>query len=164
MPVASSLRELIDAIQAKKTNTTRALDDLFGSQAALDRVNAHPNRGEIDRENAFVSGPNGRLPTWAQAELAGAGSLPIGHKLKPVEIQHINDWPADNKEALRVALKAALEANSPEPIEFFWELYDGDEESIVIEPGKITFLSPKSKAMLSGPGAGSTTITVKVGA
>lgn len=164
MPVASTLRELIDALQARKTNTTRLLDEMFGSRAALSRVDAHPNRADLDDQDVFVSGPAGKMPTWAEQELTGAGHLRLIRTLNAAEIRHINDWPAGNKEELRKALVAALRANPQEPLEFFWELYDGDEEDIDTSvPGQVTFRSPKSRAMLSGPGAGTVNVRVRVG-
>lgn len=163
MPVASSLRELIDALQTGKTNTMRALDDLFGSQAALSRVAEHPNVGELDDDNVFESGPGSGLPPWAVVELQGAGSLPMTHPLSPDEIDHINDWPSADKEKVRKVLKAALGATPRTPLEFFWEMHDGDDEEVVTTaPGRVTFRSPKVRARLSGPGKDSTTIEVRV--
>jgi hypothetical protein len=165
MPVASSLRELIDAIQTGKTNTTRALDELFGSQAALSRVNAHQNRTDLDDVGVFSSGPGGNIPPWAERVLQGQDAgLPVnGYALSQVEIQHVNNWPPANKETLREKLVEALVNLTP--LEFRWELYDGADEGIdtTSVPNRITFRSPKSRAELSGPGAAATTIKVKVG-
>jgi hypothetical protein len=151
MPVASTLQELIDAIQTKKTNTMRALDDLFGSQAALTCVNNHTHRAELNSPNVFESGPNSELPPWAVDELQGSGECTVTHPLSHKEIDHINQWSAADKEELRAVLVAALEARPPAPIGFFWELHDGKKEEIDTRtPGRVTFRSPKRRARVSG--------------
>ncbi len=158
MPVASSIQELIDALKTKKTRTMRALDELFGSEEALNRLLTppHPNLSDLNNPNVFEPDPGDPLPQWAVDELTGAPGArgQVTQTLSPVEIEHINQWPRANKEDLRVALKSALESQPPRPLEFLWELHGGDSEEIDIDttptPGRIIFRSPQRNVEVSG--------------
>lgn len=149
MPVASSLRELIRALRSKKTRTMYALDELFGSKQALDRILGpppHPHLGDL-RDTPHVLDT---LPGWAVDELTGASGalLRVAHRLSDAEIEHIDRWPANDKEQLRLAVKDALDTR--QPLHFFWELHGGTGEAIRIAGSEVTFRSPQQNANLSG--------------
>ncbi|HUF52318.1 MAG TPA: hypothetical protein VMR52_00910 [Dehalococcoidia bacterium] len=145
MPVASSIRELIDALQTKKTKTMCALDDLFGSAEALAALQTHPQRGELSNPDVLNT-----LPGWAVEELKGRGiSHRVQQPLSDEEIQHINDWPAENKRALVGVLDAAI--TNQQPLEFFWELHGDETEGIdTSQAGRVFFRSPQRNVEVGG--------------
>ena len=169
MPVASSVQELIDALRDRKTNITRALDDLFGNQAALDKLKGtpgtpgHPNLGELATPNIFGSNPGESLPSWARDELKGQGwSGLVTHPLSDNEIAHIENWPPLQKNKLRAALDTAIQ-NGP-PLHFFWELHGGNSEEMDDDvSGQVIFRTPQKNVSASGWFNSPANIKVKVG-
>jgi len=166
MPVASSIQELIDALKSRKTNITRALDDLFGSQQALDALKNHLHRPDLKTPNVFGSSPGDPLPSWAIDELKGApppqSSGLVTHALSDDEIAHIQDWPPSHKNDLAAAFDAAI--TSGQPLQFYWELYGGDSEAMDIGvPGQVIFRSPQKNVGASGLFQFLVSIKVKVG-
>ena len=151
MPVASSIQELIDALRTRKTNIARALDDLFGSQEALDVLKTHDHRDDLSTPNVLGSKPGDPLPAWAIDELKGApqSSGLVTHALSDSEITHIQDWPPSHKSNLAAAFDAAI-ANG-QPLQFFWELHGGDSEAMDTSvPGQVIFRSPQKNVGASG--------------
>jgi hypothetical protein len=151
MPVASSIQELIDALKTRKTNITRALDDLFGSQQALNTLTNHPHRADLSTPNVLGSNPGDPLPAWAIDELKAApqSSGLVTHPLSDDEIAHIQDWPPGHKSSLAAALDAAI-ANG-QPLQFYWELHGGGaEEMDTSVPGQVVFRSPQGNVDASG--------------
>lgn len=151
MPVASSIQELIDALRTRKTNITRALDDLFGSQQALDALRNHPHRAALSTPNVLGSNPGDSLPSWAIDELKGApqSSGLVTHALSDHEIAHIQDWPPSHKSNLAVAFDAAI--RDGEPLQFYWELHGGNSEVMDTSlPGQVIFRSPQKNVGASG--------------
>ena len=165
MPVASSIQELIDALRTRKTNITRALDDLFGSQQALDALKNHPYRTALTTTaNVFGSSPGDSLPSWAIDELKGApqSSGLVTHTLSDDEIAHIQDWPPSHKSNLAVAFEAAIA--SRQPLQFYWELHGGNSEAMDTSvPGQVIFRSPQKNVGASGWFQFLVSIKVKVG-
>jgi hypothetical protein len=166
MPVGSSVQELINALRDRKTNITRALDDLFGNQAALDKLKGtpgtpgHPDLGALATPDVFGKNPGDPLPPWARDELKKQGwSGLVAHALTDDEIAHIENWPPEHKEELRVALDTAIQ-NGP-PLKFYWELHGGNSEEMDDSvPGQLIFRTPQKNVRLSGWFAN---IKVKVG-
>jgi hypothetical protein len=147
MPVASSIQELIDALQTKKTRTMRALDCLFGSASALETVDHHPERHQLAANpDVFRT-----LPDWAVLELRAApGSTGlVKEPLSDEEIQHINDWPAANKRVLVGVLDTAI--SDRQPLQFFWELHGAATETIDVSNAReVYFRSPQANVSVSG--------------
>jgi len=164
MPVASSIQELIDALRTRKTNITRALDDLFGSQQALDVLRNHPHRADLSTPNVFGSSPGDPLPSWAIDELKGApqSSGLVTHPLSDDEIAHIQHWPPSHKSSLAAAFDAAIAGG--QPLQFYWELHGGDSETMDTSvPGQVIFRSPQKNVGASGWFQFLVSIKVKVG-
>ena len=159
MPVASSIQELIDALRTRKTNITRALDDLFGSQQALDALKNHTHRTDLSTPNVLGSNPGDSLPSWAIDELKGApqSSGLVTHALSDDEIAHIQNWPPSQKNNLAAALDAAI--TNGQPLQFYWELHGGNSEAMDTSvPGQVIFRSPQKNVGLRDG-----SIKVKVG-
>ena len=159
MPIASSIQELIDALRTRKTNITRALDDLFGSRQALDALNSHTHRADLSTPNVFGSSPGDPLPSWAIDELKGApqSSGLVKHALSSDEVAHIQNWPPSHKSDLAAVLGAAIV--NRQPLQFYWELYGGDSEAMDTSvPGQVIFRSPQKNVGLRDG-----SIKVKVG-
>ena len=166
MPVASSIQELIDALRTRKTNITRALDDLFGSQQALAALDTRPYRPDLATPNVLGSNPGDPLPTWAIDELKGASppqsSGLVTQALSDDEIAHIQNWPPGHKSTLAAALDAAI--TSGQPLQFFWELHGGNSETMDTSvPGQVVFRSPQKNVTASGWFQFLVSIKVKVG-
>jgi hypothetical protein len=164
MPVASSIQELIDALRTRKTNITRALDDLFGSAQALNTLTNHPHRADLSTPNVLGSNPGDLLPSWAIDELKGApqSSGLVTHPLSDGEIAHIQNWPPSHKSNLAAALNAAIE--NGQPLQFYWELYGGNSEAMDTSvPGQVIFRSPQKNVGASGLFQFLVSIKVKVG-
>ena len=159
MPIASSIQELIDALRTRKTNITRALDDLFGSRQALDALRNHPHQADLSTPNVFGRNPGDSLPSWAIDELKGApqSSGLVTHALSDDEIAHIQNWPPSHKSNLAAAFDAAI--TNRQPLQFYLELHDGNSEAMDTSvPGQVIFRSPqKNVGLLDG------SIKVKVG-
>ena len=164
MPVASSIQELIDALRTRKTNIARALDDLFGSQEALDVLKTHDHRDDLSTLNVLGSNPGDPLPSWAIDELTGApqSSGLVTHALSHDEIAHIQNWPPSHKSDLAAVLGAAI--TNRQPLQFYWELYGGDSEAMDTSvPGQVIFRSPQKNVGASGLFQFLVSIKVKVG-
>ena len=151
MPIASSIQELIDALRTRKTNITRALDDLFGSRQALDALRNHPHKADLSAPNVFGRNPGDSLPSWAIDELKGApqASGLVTRALSDDEIAHIQDWPPSQKNNLAAAFDAAI--TNRQPLQFYWELHDGNSEAMDTSvPGQVIFRSPQKNVGASG--------------
>jgi hypothetical protein len=164
MPVASSIQELIDALRTRKTNITRALDDLFGSQPALDALANHPHRAALSTPNVFGTNPGDPLPQWAVDELKGApqSSGLVTHPLSDDEVEHIRNWPPAHKSSLAAAFDAAI--TNRRPLQFFWELHGGSSETMDTSVAdQVIFRSPQANVSASGPFKFLVGVKVKVG-
>jgi hypothetical protein len=148
MPIGTTVRTFIEALQSGQTKTTKALDAFFDNPG---RHQNHPNRNDFKIRGAFD-----RLPTWATNALQP--------NLSPLELAHINSWPNDQKDSVREKLDGAI-ADKRRAVHFFWELGRANAESTNIEdPDEdgditITFCSPRQKLRQVGPDD----ITVDVG-
>ena len=131
MPEPSTIKKFVESLKTGETNTTKVLEKLFGSQQALQALSNHPNvtNGDLARANALSSGANGGLPVWAKQELQGQGpasGLLGGLRLSDKELEHIDSWPAPQRDRVRGALAAAV--SSGNPVHFSWELHAGNAE------------------------------------
>ena len=134
MPAGTSWATFNQARLNGVTKTTQALDTLYAA-----------------RNSALVAAlraasPFGGLPEPFRTALGSQG-------LSPLELDHIREWPDDQKERVRDAVVAALDSNLA--VRFVWKLHDGGDERTVIRtsPGTITitFFSPWSKVRLVAP-------------
>jgi hypothetical protein len=145
MPDMSSVITFVTALKTRKTNSTKALDVLFANDPTNGAGHpqlANPNFAKLDVANALSSGPGGSLPSWAKLELLAAG-------LSHPEVNHVGQWPANQREDVRQVLVAFIQENSA--LEFFWDLTNGTSEETDISGNVITFLSPKSNVHFLGP-------------
>ena len=140
MPPATKMNVFLQAVRERRTNTTRVLDQLFANPGPL---------GNDAHYAAFLSPHHlDSLDGPCTARLSG---------LSPAEIAHINNWPKDLKEQVRLALVNAI--GSRQAVSFFWELHDGADERTVIQGNTVTFSSPESKVQV----VGNADVVVKVG-
>jgi hypothetical protein len=151
LPPPTTLATLLKAARTGKTGTTEALDVIFAQPGELGE---HPNFPDLNQTGSLDV-----LRAWARAELRKGG-------LRTYEISHIDDWPPAQKEQVREALVYAIGHDLP--VQFFWKLYDGQDEETEIDPPApftdatgitITFRSPEGKVRMVGPD----NLTVDVG-
>ena len=145
------IQQFINALRTGKGAVARALDDLFGLQAIPTwkdpKSPLGPHLAELDSPD-FAVNP---LPQWAVDELKGKGGL-VAQPLSDEEIGHINGWPPKQKDRIRQAAWQAITSNRS--VQFFWELWDGDQtETKVHDAGTgeiiVTFRTPRTKVMYS---------------
>ena len=135
MPAGTSWATFNQARLTGVTKTTQALDTLYAA-----------------RDSALVAAlrtgsPFGGLPEPFRTALGRQG-------LSPLELDHIREWPDDQKERIRDAVVTALDSNLA--VRFVWKLHNGGDERTEIRttsPGTITitFFSPWSKVRLVAP-------------
>jgi hypothetical protein len=148
MPVASSLKELKDALNTRETNITRALEDLFGDPNTL---NSHIDWPKFKQPWALGKTQGAKLPQWAIDELQtnSPGTI-VKKKLTPDEIEHLRNWPYKLKEEVRDFLSNRV-TKDPH-LKFRWELHSGSEETWdrFSVPGEVIFRSPQKNVSFSG--------------
>ena len=138
MPMASTPVEFANALAERRSNITKALDDLFKRPGNL---TTHPHAGDLRTTKYFDQ----TIRQWMKDELIARGVT------KTREFNHIDDWPMGQKESLRKAMVHAIDNDVK--MRFFWELYGGNNEATTIEPSPlptsgtitVTFLSPQSR-------------------
>ncbi len=134
MPNESSVATFNEARRTGLTKTTRALQALFDAK----------NPALVASLRA--SGPMRGLPGWARSAFASQA-------LSEGELDHIRDWPDDQKERARAAISDAWDNN--DRVQFLWKLWDNPNEGVTVRKsvGKtmiITFFSPWDKMRTSG--------------
>lgn len=155
MPPTSSIRTFIDALKTGQTRTTRKLDDLFATPGQLNLT----FQQDQDLRTPNIFSP--QLPDWVRNLLSGPHV--VTNPLSKDELQHIDEWPSEQKEEVRKKLVTARDNNLG--VRFFWELYEGTAPATVISDlgGSlgflVTFSSPRSQLTLSDDDA---TISVPV--
>src|SRR3989304_7971323 len=136
MPAGTSWATFNQARLTGVTKTTQALDTL---SAARDSALVAPLR---------TASPFGGLPEPFRTALGRQG-------LSPLELDHILQWPDDQKERVREAVVTALDSNLA--VRFVWKLHDGVDERTEIRTTSqgtiITFFSPWRKEKLGVPDA-----------
>jgi hypothetical protein len=132
------MRTFLRAIRTGKTDTTEALDVIFAKPGVLAE---HPNLEDFQQPGALDI-----LPDWARAELRRVG-------LRTADINHIDDWPSDQKEQARQALVQAIDQD--QPVGFFWTVHDGEEEETEVTGGQdvtiaVIFRTPERRVRAIG--------------
>jgi hypothetical protein len=136
MPPYSRLQTFVDALKTGETNITRSLDRLVNDPTQRDE-----HVDYVNTANSFSS-----FPDWLRGELANAG-------MSPEEIAHIERWPNEEKELVRIQIVHAI--NDNRPLRFGWELYDGGRPRTDVRrsPGRdtrIVFRSPRAGVRVEG--------------
>lgn len=159
MALGMEIQQFINALRTGKGTVAKALDELFGPQAIPKWRDPNSSLGshlaELDSP-AFAINP---LPKWAVDELKGRSGL-VTQPLSDKEIQHINDWPPNQKDRIREAAWQGISSNRA--VQFFWELWDGSQTDTKIHDAGagdiiVTFRTPRNKVTYS---AGKVNITV----
>lgn len=138
MPAYSSLRTFIESLRTGETNITQT----FARALAAEGVDPIRDRDSVDPA----------LSTTVKELLSK-------HRMKPAEINHIEDhWTAAQRNEVREWILAAVAADRD--VTFSWELFAGrDTGNRRDDPGapapvSITFLSPREGVNLQGPNFG----------
>ncbi len=139
MPPNCTWTTFLKAAHDRETDTTKALDKIFGNPGLY----GNPEYVQIAGDNyAGILG----IPIHVRSYLASASYL------AKEELDHIDQWPAGQREAVRAALANAVRFG--QKVKFFWELYHGDHEETDIVPARggktprpatITFRTPWSR-------------------
>ena len=159
MPPHSRITTFLEALRTRRTKTTDALETMFADPANVPLVLveklAEPGALNKAKATAWRMSPIG----WARSELQRAG-------LNDEEVDHIRDWPDEEKEKVRDALDNAIQRG--QVVRFNWELTTGNKSlSDVPDPLptsgaiNITFRSPEQRVRVRGtPGTDDVTIGV----
>jgi hypothetical protein len=140
MPPYTTLRTFIDALKSGETNITRVLEDV-----AADRPLLEANAADLRTPGRF----HPVFPDWARGALIDRNRPRC---LSLQELAHIEAWPPDEKEAVRVQLARSLD--EPVRLVFRWEIHDGDEPRTELrrESGgeaQLVFRSPRAGVELT---------------
>lgn len=143
MPPSTKMQTFLQALRTGRTRTTDALDQLFASPIGL-QADGHLT--------AFrTAGHLNTLDQPCKAHLS----------LSAAEFAHINSWPNDLKEEIRVRLVNAIDGNLQ--VRFRWKLTTGADEDHDIATAAfgetITFRSPESRVKAEG----SDNVSISVG-
>jgi len=127
MPDHTPISKFIKTLRTRKTDITRSLDELF-DLANRDDLKNDPNIDTF-KNTPYVLDV---LPQWARDALQrpprpGVFRDPVSDE----ELEHIDSWPNDQKEKVRLALANAV--NTDRAACFFWELYRGDVEHVAVD-------------------------------
>jgi hypothetical protein len=151
VPDTSSIRTFIQAIKTGQTKTTKVLNALFGNNTASYNGSTLFDGDHLGKANVL---DNLRDPavSWACDELRKPGQSDSSLAISEADIDHINSWPAAEKEQVRQALVAAVgpPGGPSRGIHFSWGLYDGASSRTQVNtppaPGAITviFQSPRA--------------------
>jgi hypothetical protein len=135
----STIQTFINALKTGRTRTTRALDEIFAAPAAL------PD----SQKDAFQApGVLHPLADWMRDRLKA-----VSDPLIEDELRHIDEWPAAQKEQVRLAIAQAIAGDVT--MRFRWELYSGvGPDTVIVDHGTdgifVTFRSPRSSVRLEG--------------
>lgn len=138
MPPMTAIGTFLRAVRNRRTHTTEVLDDVF----------ANPSRLQNDPHYQGPFQDQGHLDTLDDRciqELNAFGPLTTA------EINHINEWPAQLKEALRQALVEAIKDDRR--VRFYWKLHHPTAEATSAETGGdadivVTFESPEANVAI----------------
>jgi hypothetical protein len=143
MPTGTSIQQFINDLRDGKSSIARALDDLFGTRSALERLQSHPNLSDLRRPGALDT----PLADWAERELRGTGSSGLSVRgVGDKEIAHINAWDDTQKDKLRAKLADSIDHVLL--LKFYWVLTPAGERIDVPNigsAGNVTFRSPRAK-------------------
>src|SRR5262245_5818611 len=122
-----------------------------GSQSPITmRLNLLANRRTADRalrqrilarlRDASVSAA--AIATTAMPDMPGVQGAPGTQiAVKNREVQHVNRWPSDQLELLRVVVQTAIEQDRP--TFYDWQLVDDDPHIVVRDNGEGVFITFK---------------------
>lgn len=144
MPVYSTMRAFVQAINSGRTHITESLDRFFENP---DSVRGHPHWPDLETGN-WSGGP----PDWLRRVLSEEV------KLTPPETNHVLAWPGPELERARDAAVRAVRgvgAVPPRAPKFFWELYNGSTPRTVERVSsaggpEIVFKSPRAAVVMEG--------------
>ena len=150
MPDMSSIKQFVVAVQTGQTNTTRALTSMFVRPG---HYTSDPHWQEFQQPYALNT-----LPSWAKDILKKNG-------LSDGEVNHINEWPNEEKEQVRQALVQAIQQNRSAV--FSWQLYDGSVSANDVEGVggandiRIAFKSPRANVRSSALTFGDISVLIR---
>lgn len=135
MPEQSSVATFNQARRTGVTKTTKAL------KALLDKRD--PQLISSLRSTSPFLG----MPSWLRTALRS-------ERLSPTEIDHVAQWPDEQKDRVRNAVVDALDENRS--VDFRWKLWDQSQEGTIVRQDDagsvtITFYSPWDKLRAEGP-------------
>lgn len=156
MPSGTKVQQFIDDLKEGKSKVCRAFDDLFGDPLSIEKWKTgtnplHNNRGEL-KKKGFWPKPAPGLGHWLHDELTrqgGSGTVKAGHELNSEDLNHITDWPDEQKDVIRMKVDGAIDSNRL--VQFWWRLWDGVNSEIEVKDSEdesaiqITFLTPRTK-------------------
>jgi hypothetical protein len=135
MPAYSTLRTFVLAVQTGRTNIVNVLERICAESPA------------DSPEVLAIQAPGSAqpLPEVIKAAFRSKG-------MTEPEVQHIERWPADQKERVRAEIVRAIQAG--EALAFSWELFGGESPDAEFRPREgggrlIAFRSPRSAVRLS---------------
>jgi len=150
VPETSTIKQFVVAVQTGQTNTTRALTSMFVRPG---RYTNDPNWQAFQQPYCLNT-----LPGWLRKMLKG-------NNLSDQEIDHMDEWPNEEKEAVRLALVAAIQANRDTV--FSWQLYDGSVSANAVEGVggandiRIAFKSPRANVRSSALTYGDISVLIR---
>lgn len=150
MPEMSTIKQFVLAVQTGQTNTTRALTAMFVRPG---HYTGDPNWQAFQQAYALNT-----LPGWLRTMLKN-------NNLSDGEVDHINEWPNEEKEQVRQALVEAIQQNRSAV--FSWQLYDGSVSANAIEGVggareiKIAFKSPRANVRSSALTYGDISVLIR---
>jgi hypothetical protein len=144
MPMASTFAEFIDARNTGRTNTVKVLERIFNTMET-----SHPHWGWFSQVGALDTA----IPPTVRGFLIGEG-------LSAGEIDHLDDWPAAQKErARRKIVENILAGVARREVVLAWRVtYRGSAEAMEIddpdENGKLVLaaVTPWSHIRISADG------------
>jgi hypothetical protein len=146
----STIKQFVVAVQTGQTNTTRALTAMLVRPG---RYTSDPNWQAFQQQYCLNT-----LPGWLRKMLKD-------NNLSDKEIDHMDEWPDEEKETLRLALVAAIQANRNTV--FSWHLYDGAVSANHVEGAngggdlQIAFRSPRANVRSSALTFGDISVLIR---
>lgn len=116
MPMASTFADFIAARNSGRTNTIETLEKIFNQMDT-----GHPHWAWFSQARAL----DNPIPANVRAFLEGEG-------LQPVEIDHLDDWPARQKERIRRRVVNNVLDRDRRTVRMFWRvtMLDGEQTEI----------------------------------
>lgn len=150
MPETSTIKQFVVAVQTGQTNTTRALTAML----------VRPGHYTNDANWQAFQQPYclNTLPGWLRKMLKD-------NNLSDKEIDHMDEWPGEEKELMRQALVQAIQANRN--VVFSWQLYDGAVSANHVEGAgesgdlRIAFRSPRANVRSSALTYGDISVLIR---
>jgi len=146
MPPTTSIQTFIEALRTKQTKLTQRFDGLMERPGGRGRSLSPTELGALSQAGAFA----GPVPEWPLREDISAG-------LTQAEIDHLEEWPAGEREKARAAVVSAIHADRD--IRFYWDLYDGATPITEVQrltglPIIVTFKTPRPMVQVEQDASG----------